>query len=908
MMPKMLEIDAKISASFAIVIIVAATMSIVSYRSILTIQEADAWDVHTTEVLDVAGRMIAGMVNQETGVRGYLVAGEERFLEPYHLGSQQFQSALDYLLPKTSDNPNATAQLIEIERAATSWTTEIAEPAIRLMRDPATIDAARQIEASGSGKALMDAFRVLHQDFVESETELLAQRRQAKVEASELAADVILAGGAIMLAIIVLNAFWFSTHIVGRVRERAKLEGEAELRATRAEAEAARADANLARRALEEAVEALDDGFVIWDPEDRLMTFNSAFRELMGRIGDSMAPGETYEDLVRRLAFSGIVPDVWGKEEQFIREMLALRQAETGVDKIFRSHQGRWIRQRDKRTPSGAIVGLRSDVTDMKQRELALEEAKQHANSANFAKSQFLANMSHEIRTPINGIIGMSELLDETRLDSEQRLYVRTIVDSSGALMTIIDDILDFSKIEAGKVDLAHEPFSLRDLLHDIAMLVRARAATSDVDICLDVPEDLPGWFVGDGGRLRQVLLNLASNAVKFTLQGYVSISVDYDRERQPYSLQIEIEDTGIGIPQDKQDTVFSAFEQVDNRASREFEGTGLGLAITAALVSLMGGRIDLASEPGVGSTFTVRFDFQSPSAQTPTEGQSRTLLSGKRIAVVDDLEINLRVLGRRLRHWGMQVEQFDSAESILQALRQGATFDLAIFDYHMPGTNGLDLYRACRADDTFGQFPVILYSSSHLDAEIAADPALSFADILLKPARSATLFASILDVLGIPAPAPAAPDTGQAATDDDLSPRLDGVRVLIAEDNRTNRLVLRKMLQTTGAKVSFADNGQVALEHFTAEGADIVLMDMSMPVMDGVTATRQMRALERRELRQPSRIIALTANAMASDRENCLEAGMSDFLSKPIRKRELIECIFRHTQTDVGATMRGHG
>ena len=548
------------------------------------------------------------------------------------------------------------------------------------------------------------------------------------------------------------------------------------------------------------------------------------------------------------------------------------------------------------------------DVTALKNRERALEAAQERAEASSRAKSNFLANMSHEIRTPMNGIIGMAELLNETPLSDEQRLSAKTIMDSSNALLNIINDILDFSKIEADKIVLLEEPFSLHDLLYDIVMLLKPKAAEKLVEICIDYPDHVPNAFVGDGGRMRQIFLNLVGNAIKFTPKGHVEILVSYDQADTSRGLQIAVRDTGIGIPPSMHQAVFSAFEQVDEKATREFEGTGLGLAITSQLAALMGGEIDLHSTVGSGSTFTVKIALpQADEADDQNIGSlpevDLSYFKGKKAIVVDDLQINRRILQQRLVGWGMDVTSLDGPRAFLDFVQKQETADVVILDFNMPEMSGEDLFNAYCAEPTEKRMPVILYSSSDQGGELKRLKELGFADVLMKPAPSSLLARSLARVIGQPFEAQQNGIASAPARTSHVDHDLTGLRILIAEDNVTNQLVLKKMLSKTGADLAFARNGQEAVDDFQDNKCDVVLMDMSMPVMDGLEATRRIRSWEQEWERPACPIIALTANAMRSDRERCITAGMSDFLSKPVRKAELIEVISRYIQSDDALT-----
>ncbi|HEY3852582.1 MAG TPA: response regulator [Steroidobacteraceae bacterium] len=574
---------------------------------------------------------------------------------------------------------------------------------------------------------------------------------------------------------------------------------------------------------------------------------------------------------------------------------------------VFDDGRVRWINEkgnitRNARGEATRIIGAVMDVTDLKSAEAALIEAVRIAESANRAKSEFVANMSHEIRTPMNGVLGMTELLLDTRLDALQRDYAETIRDSGSALLIVINDILDFSKVEAGKLELESLDIDLRDTFEDVARILSIQAHAKGLELTAQIDAGLPHLVKGDAGRIRQILLNLAGNAIKFTEKGEVSIDVGVLDNGEPGTdVRCEVRDTGIGIPADRLPSLFSPFMQVDSSTTRRFGGTGLGLSIVRRLVELMGGETGAESVEGSGSLFWFTAHFAPVTGSSQPAYLAPTTIKGRRVLVVDDNATNRKVLMGQLLLCGVDPVSASSADEALALMRQasaaGKAYDAALLDHLMPDCDGAELGRTIVRDEDIKSARLILLTSSGQrgDGQLFAD--IGFAGYLLKPVTQRDLTQCLILVLA---------NTAQSwhlqsqpmITRHALRARRvrSGNRILLAEDNAVNQKVAVRLLEKLDYHVEVVADGRAALAAWQTGGFDLILMDCQMPEMDGYEATRAIRGLEEGKGHIP--IVALTAHAMKGDEEKCRAAGMDDYLTKPIDRDQLAICVDRLLQS----------
>jgi two-component system sensor histidine kinase/response regulator len=647
------------------------------------------------------------------------------------------------------------------------------------------------------------------------------------------------------------------------------------------------------RATMRSLIDSISDPIFYKDPQGRYLGCNEAFaaaagrsvRDIVGHTDDELFPPRLAAALRER--DQGILSSLQTRrQEEWLTDHKGRRKLFETVNGPFWDHDGRLL----------GIMGMGRDVTERKQAEEDIRRAKEMAEEATRMKSDFLANMSHEIRTPMNAIIGMSHLALKTELTPRQRDYISKVQSSGQHLMGIIDDILDFSKVEAGKLDIEHVDFELEKLLDNVANVLTEKSNAKGLELVFDIAPDVPRTLVGDSLRLGQVLINFASNAIKFTERGEIVVAARVqERSGDAVVLHFSVRDTGIGLTPEQAGRLFQSFQQADSSTTRKFGGTGLGLAISRKLAELMGGQVGVSSEFGKGSTFwfTARLGV---SRLRRRELALNPDLRGCKVLVVDDNDNARAVLHEMLETMQFSVSEASSGRAAVDRVRNAAAgdkpFDLVYLDWRMPGMDGIETARQIKALG-LGRPPRFIMVTAYGREEMLKEAeTVGIADVLIKPISPSTLFDTTMAALGIAhfEQREAAPQPGQ----DESTHRLEairGARILLVEDNDINQMVASEILGDAGFVVDIADNGQVALDKVAQAAYDLVLMDMHMPVMDGIAATEAIR-------RDPRRgglpIVAMTANAMQQDRDRCRAAGMDDFLMKPINPEQLWDMLLK--------------
>lgn len=649
-------------------------------------------------------------------------------------------------------------------------------------------------------------------------------------------------------------------------------------------------------RMLSHAVRCINDSIYITDMNDRIMFVNKVFCHTYGYREEDIL-GKRSKILWSETSLTNEnARSILSKIDQYGWKSELVHKRKDGTE--FPISLARSI-IKDEDANDVAVVGVAHDITEHKRAAEELQKAKEAAEAATHAKTEFLANMSHEIRTPLNAVIGMAELLSETELKGEQRDYLNVIQTSSDALLCLINDILDISKIQAGQMELEKRNFNLREVVEQAADIFGIAAQSKGLELICHIEPDIPCWLVGDPTRLRQILINLVGNAIKFTESGEICLKVLGIRKKKKSpgnqktaGLHFLVSDTGIGISRENQAAIFDKFSQADNTNTRKFGGTGLGLSISKSLVELMSGRMWLESQLGHGSTF--HFEVEMPYGEeraTEPVSEVNPDFTKVSILVVDDNRTNRLILYKTLDAWGFKVQQAASGTEALSILKdKKSSFDLVLLDYQMPVMDGIAVAREIRSGHESEDIKIIMLSSwdglhSKLNQEV------NIVRWLTKPVKQSHLLDVLVEVLRSPNSKEVKPTK---PTNVHGSKPARHEKILLVEDNVDNQNLARRILEKAGYSVDIAETGELAVAAVKNTHYDLILMDVQMPLMDGFTATREIRTLEAEQNRDRVPIIALTAHALKGYRERCLQNGMDEYLSKPYKKGKLLQAIRR--------------
>lgn len=729
-------------------------------------------------------------------------------------------------------------------------------------------------------------------------TEKLAQERRGRLAAERLLeqkqAELFAANSKLGQ-----HARSLSDEIVVKRHEAEELKGENTK--VRSDLVVANHKAGIAERRLWDSIETIEDGFAVFDVDNCMVSANHAYLSVFDGL-EEIRPGVSYVRIVQLFVEEGIVDTEGLTPMEWRDSMLTRWHTDPIKPKVVRIWNGAYLKLVDRRARDGDTVSLALNITDTIRHEAELKDARSKAEAANRAKSAFLANMSHEIRTPMNGVVGMADLLSDTELDEEQQLYAETIKNSGEALLVIINDVLDYSKIEADKLTLNAAPFDLEQCIHEIVMLLQPSLQDKEIEILVDFDMFLPTQYIGDAGRMRQILTNLIGNAVKFTNEGHVIIRVvGFEADQEGMTrIHVSIEDTGIGIAENMIDHVFGEFNQVEDDRNRQYEGTGLGLAITKQLIELMGGEIWVDSVEGDGSCFG--FHITLPVSKPTLIATEYSLNNIKHALIISEQTAGLDILVKQLAVLGVEVTHHEAGAADIIA--DATTFDVAFIDVSTTGNDNQDYPILLNANAP--DLPLILLKSERGGNDNG--PAIA---ALTQPILRHDLF-RVLQTIDGDAPAdplePADPEQIAAVETVALLPpepvkniqTMRKMKVLAAEDNRTNRLVFGKMVKNLNIELVFANNGLEAVEEFQNFQPDMIFMDISMPKMDGKEATRTIRKLEEDGGLNRVPIVALTAHAMAGDDTEILAAGLDYYLTKPLRKAAICDKVVELAPEDV--------